>query len=274
MIKYAKKPFAVLCAVLIAACSCVTFFAESSQKLTDDASLYTNYEAEEITDMLENATETTGWDIIIYTNYNDVDEYDMEDYCNNYYDDNGYGIGYDKNGVFLTIDMGSRQMYIITKGDAMYYFNDDRVDNILDAVQYDLSSADYYSAAEDFVEYTLDYYNKGEPESGTFSNAEINKKADHPVVYSLIHYGIPSLIVGIIIAFLSVLFIWLRYKSNGKAGTYDLNANSVTTLTNSNDIFLTKHVSVTTIQSSSGGGGHSGGGHSGGSSHGGGGRGF
>ena len=274
MIKLTKRLSAALCALLVAVCGCTTFFAESTQKLKDDAFLFSDSEAEEITQMLESATENTGWDIIIYTNYNYVDEYDMEDYCNNYYDENGYGIGYDKNGVFLTIDMGSRQMYIITKGDAMYYFSDERTDDILDTVQYDLADSEYYQAAEDFVAYTLDYYNNGKPEEGTFTNVEINEKADHPVVYSLIHYGIPSLVAGLVIAALSVLFVHMRYKNNGKQGTYDLHQNSSTKLTLSNDTFLTKHVSVTTIESSSDRGSSGGGSSGGGSSHGGGGRGF
>ena len=275
MIKLTKRLSAALCALLVAVCGCTTFFAESTQKLTDDASLFSDSEAEEITQMLESATENTGWDIIIYTNYNDVDSYDMENYCNSYYDEHGYGIGYDKDGVFLTIDMGSRQLYVITKGEAMYYFSDERTDDILDTVQYDLADGEYYQAAEDFVEYTLDYYNTGKPDEGTYTNVEINEKADHPVVYSLIHYGIPSLIAGIVIAALFVLFVYLRYRNNGKQGTYDLHKNSSTRLTVNTDTFLTKHVSVTKINTSSdSGGGSSGGSSGGGSSHGGGGRGF
>lgn len=273
MMKVTKRLTSAFCAIILTAFSCATFFAESQQKLIDDADLMTSSEQEEITQKLEDASAQTGWDMIIYTNYNGVDEYDIEYYTNEYYDDHGFGIGDNKSGIILNIDMSSRQMYVITKGDVMYYISDERNDNMLDAIQADLIDSDYYDACETFVQYTVDYYEQGKPSEGTFTNVEINEKMDHPVTYSLIHYGIPSFIVGALIALITVLIVNHKYKNNGKENIYDLNENSKTTLTNKEDIFLTKSVSVTTIQSSSSSGGgssHSGGG----SSHGGGGRSF
>ena len=275
MINITKRLTSVFCAIILTAFSCATFFAESEQKLIDDASLLLETEQTEITLMLEDASVQTGWDVVIYTNYNGIDEYDIEDYTNEYYDDHGFGIGDSKSGIILNVDMSSRQMYIITKGDVMYYVSDERNDNMLDAVQAELADGNYYEACDTFVQYTVDYYEKGKPTSGTFTNVKINEKMDHPVSYSLIHYGIPSFIFGALIALLTVLIIKYKYKNNGKENIYDLASNSKTTLTNKEDIFLTKSVSVTTIESSSGGSGGSSGGHSGGgSSHGGGGRSF
>lgn len=274
MMNFTKRLTSAFCAVILAAFSCVTFFAESQQKLTDDAGLLSSTEQTEITGKLEDATSQTGWDVIIYTNYNDVDKYDMEDYTNEYYDNHGYGIGDKKSGIILNIDMGSREMYVITKGDTMYYISDERNDDMLDAIQAELIDGDYYEACEKFVSYTVDYYEWGKPTEGTFSNVKINEKKEYPVAYSLICYGIPSFIVGALIALITVFIVHRKYKNNGKENIYDLNENSKTTLTRKDDIFLTKSVSVRTIQTSSGSsGGHSGGG-GGSSSHGGGGRSF
>lgn len=274
MMSVTKRLTSAFCAMMLAVFGCVTFFAESQQKLIDDANLLTSYEQEEITQKLEEASEKTGWDMIIYTNYNDIDEYDIENYTNEYYDNHGYGIGDKKSGIILNVDMSSRQMYVITKGDVMYYISDERNDDMLDAIQAELASGYYYEACETFVQYTVDYYEQGKPSEGTFTNVKINEKKDHPVTYSLLHYGVPSLVIGAIIAMITVLVVHHKYKNNGKENIYDLDANSSTRLTNKEDVFLTKSVSVTTIQSSSSGGssGHSGGG--GGSSHGGGGRSF
>ena len=274
MMDLKKRLTSLLCAVVLAAAGCVTFFAESQQKLIDDADLLIDSEESEITQTLEDASEKTGWDMVIYTNYNGVDEYDIERYTNEYYDNHDYGIGDKKSGIILNVDMSSRQMYVITKGDVMYYISDERNDDMLDAVQAELADGYYYEACETFVQYAVDYYEQGKPSEGTFTNVEINEKMDHPVTYSLLHYGIPSLVAGAIIALITVLVIRHKYKNNGKENIYDLDENSSTRLTNKEDIFLTKSVSVTTIQSSSSGGGsshHSGGG---GSSHGGGGRSF
>lgn len=274
MMKVTKRLTSAFCAIIITALSCVTFFAESEQKLIDDAYLLSSYEQDEITQALEDASAQTGWDMIIYTNYNGIDEYDIENYTNEYYDNHGYGIGDNKSGIILNIDMSSRQMYVITKGDVMYYISDERNDDMLDAIQYELIDDNYYDACETFVQYTVDYYEQGKPTSGTFTNVKINEKKDHPITYSLIHYGIPSFVIGALIALLTAFLVNRRYKNNGKENIYDLKANSSTMLTRKDDIFLTKSVSVTTIESSSsgssGGSSHS----SGGSSHGGGGRSF
>lgn len=61
----------------------------------------------------------------------------------------------------LTIDMSSREMYIITKGEAMYFFSDARTDDLLDSVQYELSSGDYDGACDEFIETVEQYYNAG-----------------------------------------------------------------------------------------------------------------
>lgn len=273
MIRYTKKLAAILFALALTLCTVCSVSAESAQKLYDDAELFTAEEAEYITAQLEELTETTGWDAIIYTNYNGVDSYDMEDYCNDYYDEHGYGCNQDNRGIFLTIDMSSREMYMITKGDTMYYINDERNDAILDEIQYNLIDGNYYGAAQAFITYAGNYYAEGKPESGSFSNIELNEKKENPFLYVLLHYGIIILLVGMGVAAIVTVSVKLKYKNQGKAGTYDLKENSHVNLTESQDIFLNKSVSVTNVSSSSGG--HSGGGSSGGgSSHGGGGRSF
>lgn len=272
MMNFTKRLTSAVCAIILTAFSCVTFFAESQQKLTDDAGLLTSSEQADVTGLLEDVSSQTGWDVIIYTNYNGVDEYDIENYTNEYYDDHGYGIGDKKSGIIMNIDMSSRQMYVITKGDTMYYISDERNDAMLDDIQAELIDSDYYEACKLFAWYAGYYFQQGKPESGTFTNVKINEKKDHPVTFSLIHYGIPSAIAGVVIALITVFIVSRKYKNNGKENIYDLNANSKTTLTRNNDIFLTKSVSVTTIQSSDSS--SSGGSSSGGSSHGGGGRSF
>lgn len=274
MIKYTKRFSAVLFAITLALCTAFSVSAESTYKLMDDADLFTSSEEEQISSQLEDLTEQTGWDVIIYTNYNGIESDEMESYCNDYYDDNNFGCGDDNKGVFLTIDMSSREMYIITKGDAMYYFSDDRVDSILDEVQENLIDANYYAAAQAFIAYTGGFYNDGKPESGEFSNVELAEKEANPFLYVLKHYGIVILLVGIAVAAIAAVSVKMSYKNHGKKGTYDLKENSQVNLTEAQDIFLNKSVSVTNISSSSGSGGGRSGGSSGGSSHGGGGRSF
>ena len=100
-----------LAVTAVFALSVTPAFAESSKKLTDDADIITSSQEETIENNLKKCTLATGWDTIIYTNNNNVDSYDMEDYCNDYFDNHDYGCGDKKSGVMLTIDMSSREMY-------------------------------------------------------------------------------------------------------------------------------------------------------------------
>ncbi len=277
MINVTKRVSAAFFAVLLMLCTSICAFAESSQKLIDNADLFTTSEKEELIDSLKDAGNSSGWDVIIYTNNNYMESSEMEDYCNDFYDNHNFGKGSQDSGVMLTIDMGSRKMYILTKGNAKSYFSDERVDAILDAAAGSLQSDNYYEAAKSFINYTLQYYYDDKPSDESFSNIddEEEQKEDSPALYVLMHYGIIIALVALAIAALCVVFVVLRYKNNGKEGTYDLYANSKTDITEKQDIFLNKSVSVTTVSSSSGSSGRSSGGGSGGSSsHGGGGRSF
>ena len=271
-----KRISAVMVALFMVVCTSIPTFAEANYKINDRAELFTSDEYTELEEILYNVSDATGWDVVVYTNERNISKYDMEDFCNDYYDSAGLGRGDEYSGVLLTVDMGSREMYVLTKGEAMAYFTDSRVDEILDDVVYYLSDDEYVEAVKTFAEDVEYFYDSGISEDGGYDNVYISPEDENinPLLKVLRDYGIIIGIVAVVAAVLSVVFVSLRYKNHGKSNTYDLQGNSVTNLTMSNDVFLHKSVSVTTISSSSSGG--SSGGRSGGgsSSHGGGGRSF
>lgn len=248
-----KRISILLFAVLLACASTVCVFAESNSKLNDNAALYKTNEKNEITEWLENESIITDWDIIINTNKDDVDSDDMRDTCNKYYDSHNYGKGGKKSGVMLTIDMGSREMYILTKGDAMYYFSDDRIDKMKNDVIDSLHSDDYYSAASLFITYVDEYYSKGKPKDTEFSNLKLVEKDQNLFLYVLKYYGVIIGIIAVAISLGVVLTMLLKYRNNGKKGTYSLYDNSKTKITNRQDVFIRKSVTVTHRSSSDSG---------------------
>lgn len=260
MIKFSKRFSALAVALFMIICTPICVFAESEYKIIDEAQLLTESELSDINTQLESVSQETGWDVAVYTNNNNVDKSDMKDYCNKYYKENNYGKNSDKRGMLLTIDMSSRHLYIITKGDTMYYFNDERNDKILDDVQADMKRNDYYGALQTYVTEVEQSYSEGKPTDGTFSNLTLAEKDANPLLYVLRHYGIIIAAISLILAFIIVIIINSKYKNNGKKGTYNLGENSKTNLTEKEDIFIDKHVSVTTINTdSSSSGGDSGG---------------
>ena len=261
IMKYTKRISALLCAVMLMLCTSVCVFAQASGVITDNATLFTESEKAELQSQLDALSEKTGWMAVIYTNYEGYDADNIKPYTNRYYADN---YGKTTAGVMLTIDMSGRAVDFRTKGDAMYYFSDNRVDTILDDVQGCLKEGLYYDAATLFISYSSHYYDAGIPEGESNENIDIQEKEDNALLYVLRHYGIIFGVIALAVATIVVFVISRKYKNSGKEGTYDLRSNSVTNLTERQDIFLTKHVSVTTESSSSSGGGSSGGSSSGG----------
>lgn len=267
IIKYTKRVSALLCAVMLMLCTSFGVFAQASGVITDDAGLFTDSEKAELQSQLDALSEKTGWMAVVYTNNDGYSSDEIKPHTNRYYADN---YGKTTAGVMLTIDMSGRAVDFRTKGKAMQYFSDNRVDTILDDVQSCLKEELYYDAAINFISYSSQYYDDGIPEGEPNSNIDIQEKEDNALLYVLKHYGIIIAIVSLVSATIVVFVISRRYKNSGKEGTYDLHSNSVTNLTTRNDIFLTKHVAVTTEStssssgssggSSSGGGGSSGGG--------------
>lgn len=270
MIRFTKRLTATLAAALIMLCMPLCTFAESQGVLTDDAGLFSSSEQEKLKESLNEISSKTDWMAVIYTNYDGYDPDDIWGHSNKYYADN---YGKTTTGVMLNIDMGGRAVDLCTKGDAMQYFSDSRVNDILDEVQWELMEDDYYDAALVFVQKVSYYFDEGIPEGESNSNIEMYEKEDNPFLYVIKHYGIFILLISLGVSALVVVFVKHRYKNNGKQNTYDLHANSKTVISDSQDEFLHKSVAVSTISSSSGssGGGHSSGG---GGSRGGGSRGF
>lgn len=271
IMKYTKRVSALFCAVMLILCTTVSVFAQASGVITDNAELFTESEKAELQSQLDALSEKTGWMAVIYTNYDGYSSDEIKPHSNRYYADN---YGKTTAGVMLTIDMEGRAVDFRTKGDAMYYFSDNRMDTILDDVQSALKNGLYYDAATLFISYSSQYYDDGIPEGESNENIDIQEKEDNALLYVLKHYGIIFGIVALVIATIVVLIVAHKYKNSGKEGTYDLRSNSVTNLTERQDIFLTKHVTVTTESSSSSGGSSGGSSSGGGGSSGGGSRSF
>lgn len=178
----------------------------------------------------------------------------MEDYCNDYFDNHNYGCGDKKSGVMLTIDMSSREMYIITKGEAMYYFDDSRMDTMLDDVQAELADGNYQGACNEFIDSVQYYHSVGKSTgNSTYNNVKIQ---DEPLTLAdrflkgMYTGAVLALAVGAFAAGACVI-IRYKYSQNGKGANYDLEKNSSLNLTESRDQFLYKNVTYTTVSSSS-----------------------
>lgn len=265
MIKQLSNRFsAAICVMLIFAVAVVPAFAQSDYSsayaVTDDAAYFSSTEFDDLCSKAENAGTKAGFQIIIHTSTDGIDSSEMDTYYNQYHDSDS---AYQPDGVMLVFDTKSDNRIILTYGAAEAYFDDNRMSELQSSLKPDLSTGDYYNASKTFIDKTLEYYDSGVPADGSYSNVITTDSNEPKILTSLKKYGWIGGIAGVVIAIIFVLVNVGRYKYNGRGGTYDLNKNSQMTLIDTQDVFVSKHTTYVTIQSSSG---SSGGSSSGGSS--------
>lgn len=273
MIKQISKQLSALlfAALLMLGSTAVCFAVGNSQYvITDDAELFTDSQIQQLADILTEASNTTGWQYIVHTDNRGISSSNMTDYYNReYYDTNDF----ESDAIMFVYDFASDGAALITHGDAMQYISDERLGEIGPQLRQYLREEDYYGAVSAFAEITEDYYESGVPDDGSYSNIEEEDfRQTNKFLYVLTHYGIIIAIVALAAGGATFGITAVKYKLNGKSGTYDLRANSKTIINEQEDIFVSKHTTVHRIESSSGssGGSSSGSSSSGGSTHGGG----
>ena len=241
---------------------------DASEKIYDFADLFTDTEEISLYNKVNEFIQETNLDLGIVTINDNPKESAME-FADDFYDYNDFT----KNGLLFLIDMDTREYYFSTTGEAIFYFDDYRVENTLDALYDDMVNANYKEAANSFIDEALNSYNLGIITSKyTFdSNGKIVRKTPWII------FGMISLVV----AFIVTMILKGRNKKIKISTDADEYLNGELRLTRVEDHFLFRNTQriYSPISSDGSSGSHGGGGsssHSGssGASHGGGGRRF
>lgn len=204
MMNVTKRLSAILAAMIMVFCTPLFVFAAGQTELRDDAELFTSEEETQLQAELDAFAQKTGWVAVIYTNNEGKTEDNIKPFANRYYADK---YGKTTAGVILTIDMEGRAIDFRTKGDAMYYFGDGRVNTLLDDVQRDMKQGNYYSAAEQFLYYVDHYYDEGIDDDESNENIDLQEKEDNKFLYVVKHYGIVIAGGSIIVAVIVVIVV-------------------------------------------------------------------
>lgn len=249
----------LLSAIVLMFSTAITAFADFSPIDCRDGR-FTNSELKQLEDLRASVSEKTGWNIciVISDGYGDTIP---RIYCDDYYDAN-YPVGSD--GLMFLYDMDER--YISTSGECIKYFNDLRIENLLDDIDdYYYDSKDY-KAVECFLKTTEEYYDKGiVSDNYVFEGEYSGEKYQAEIRENAILSGFAGLIVGIIISAIVLCIIGKQYKfhrvplNNNYLDKNSIDFNQIM------DAYVTTRTTRTTTYSSGGGGG--GGGHGGSSCH-------
>lgn len=238
--------------------------------LVDDQDLLTDTEKQSVLSALDNASSLAGLDIVVLTT-DELDEYNDEAFCDDYYDYNGYGQGTERSGLLLAFDANDGLWYISTRGYAITAFTDYGIDELFDSIRPALRSGDYAEAFTAFADNCVSYVeaaNAGEPIDVpgyvTREKESFSEIAGRNLIISLI--------IGLVVALIAVSKMKAKLKTVHKQYSAEgyVRPGSLQ-LTESRDMFLYNKVTSRPrpTESSSRSGGSSTHSSSSGASHGG-----
>lgn len=281
-----KLPCCLLACLLFILCMCPAIVyaqgdAAGGQRIFDGAGLFTDAEETKLQTLCTEKIAEGRLDIVVVTTESTGGKSAMA-YADDFYDENGFG--YEGNtGVLLLINMGEREIWISTTGEAESYFTGRRLDALLDTVAAALADGDYAYGARQFIEDSAAYmYSEPDEEeeeswNGNYSDGMqyAQESGSRMLTASRV---LQCLMISFVIAGLFVLILYIKQRGGTQTNAHTYLKENRYELAGSQDLFTHTTTVRRQMQSSnsnshskSGGGGHA---SSGGVHHGGGGRKF
>lgn len=144
-----KKTVADAILLLTAMTALVPAVAQAQEshppRLVDQADILTDEEEQKLAGKLDEISERQQLDVDIVTVYS-LNGKTSEEYADDFYDYNGYGMGENNSGILLLIGMEERDWAISTCGDGIPYFTDAGQEYMVDLFRPYLSDGEYYDA--------------------------------------------------------------------------------------------------------------------------------
>ena len=138
--------------------------AAGKKSVIDDAELIKASDEKELDKKIKNIQKDK-FDVVILT-VKSLDGKSAQDYADDYYDNNDYGLDNEKSGVLFLVSKGDRKYHISTKGAGIKAFTDYGIGRIKEEIKPYLSDGDYFDACDEFLNITKDFvkaYKDGTP---------------------------------------------------------------------------------------------------------------
>ena len=157
--KNGKRPLAVriiaivivvllILAMIITMLPAITFGA-GMPLVIDNADILNDAEEQELERGLQSFREDENFDIVVVT-VDSLEGYSVRDYADNFYDDNDYGGGEEKDGALILVSMEERDWIMITSGYGITAITDYSLERMEEEIRPDLSAGRYLKAFETF----------------------------------------------------------------------------------------------------------------------------
>lgn len=225
-----KKITMILTAFLLSMVLVIPVQAHPS-RLVDEADIFTDAEEAELVGMLDKLSTECTFDIVVVT-VDSLDGEGAEDYADDYFNYNGYGMGENYDGALLLISMEDRQWHISTCGYGIAALSDNDLYQIEEEMVPYLSSGEYVEAIENYAWICAGYVQEAK-EAGVVYDETASEGMG---VFSAL---VSSLVIGFLLAFIPMLVMKSKMKSvkmrNEAADYMDRESRKIT---RSHDRFL------------------------------------
>ena len=252
-----KKLFALIICIFLVSSFAVS--AENKQSVVDNDDLFSSNEEKELQNTISAISEKYNFDIVILT-FDDLGGKDIKTFTADYFMDNGYGTGNQRDGLIFSVykgrDTSVREFASLGHGCGEEatgaYFYESLFDS--SSVVDKLSDDDFYDAVCEYLELAdtfLAAYAKGTPYNSY--NNEYEDPGFLNTGYSLTQLLVGALIViviSIILAFMYVTNLKNKMNTARAAGyAYDYVRPGSFNLTRSNDFFIYSTLTSVRIKS-------------------------
>lgn len=212
--------------------------AAGKKSVIDDAGLIKASDEKELDKKIKNIQKDK-FDVVILT-VKSLDGKSAQDYADDYYDNNDYGLDNEKSGVLFLVSKGDRKYHISTKGAGIKAFTDYGIGRINEEIKPYLSDGDYFNACDEFLNITKDFvkaYKEGTPYD---TDNPYNEEIDYVILEVI------ALVIAFVIALISVGIMRLRMNTAKPKGTaMEYIKKGSFKLTSEKDIFMYSTVTKT-----------------------------
>lgn len=201
-------------------------------RVVDNAELLTDSEEIKLRKQLDKISESQKCDVAVVT-VNSLEGKTSQDYADDFYDYNGYGMGVGDDGILLLISMEERDWAITTYGFGITAFTDAGMEYIAEQFKPDLSSGDYIEAFTKFAELSDDFLTQAR-NGKAYNIGNMPKKPFNFGFHILI-----AVVIGFALAFITVSVMKGKLKSvRQQSGASDYVRKNSMQVTESRDMFL------------------------------------
>ena len=209
--------------------------AAGKKSVIDDAGLIKASDEKELDKKIKNIQKDK-FDVVILT-VKSLDGKSAQDYADDYYDNNDYGLDNEKSGVLFLVSKGDRKYHISTKGAGIKAFTDYGIGRIKEEIKPYLSDGDYFNACDEFLKDFVKAYKDGTPYD---TDNPYNEEIDYVILEVI------ALVIAFVIALISVGIMRLRMNTAKPKGTaMEYIKKGSFKLTSEKDIFMYSTVTKT-----------------------------